>query len=136
MSQRYMIEISSEKAQKLERISKFMGISIESILAETTPPLYPQSDLDSQLAHVAGYTDLQLWVIVETPVVSDEEWAEREPILQRAKQGTYSDEDKKYLDEFSELYNKRVLLRTEALVALQERGYDVKSYLKENAPKK
>jgi hypothetical protein len=135
MSERFVIEVSNEKAKQLRRIAELTGQSVESLISDGIAHLPPDDSLDEQIERVHSYSNAQLWAIVETPVLSNEELAEREPILRRSKSGIHSDEDEKRLDAFTELYDKRVLLRSEALVELQERGFDVKAYLKMNAPK-
>jgi hypothetical protein len=135
MSERFMVEVSSKDAQKYRRMAKFMGVSVETVISHRLQFIPATDSLDVQLEQVIGYSNETLWEIVETPVLSDEELAEREPILQRAKQGIHTDEDEKYLEKFSELYNKRGLLRAKALAELLERGYDIHTYLKESMPK-
>jgi hypothetical protein len=134
MSERFTIEISSEEAKKYRRMAKFMGVSVETVISHRLQFIPATDSLDIQLEQVTSYSNEALWEIVETPVLSDEELAEREPVLQRAKQGIHTDDDEKYLETFSELYNKRGLLRAKALAELLERGYDIHTYLKESMP--
>jgi hypothetical protein len=135
MSERFMIEISSEEAQKYRRIAKFTGQSVETVISRRLQFTPPTDSLDTQLEQVRNYSDEQLWAIVETPVLSDEETAAWDILVQRAKQGKALEGDEEASDTFSLLYNKRGLLRSKALAELLGRGYDIPTYLKENAPK-
>jgi hypothetical protein len=135
MSERFVIEVSSEKAKQLRRIAELTGKSVESLISHDLRPMPPDDSLDEQIERISSYSDAQLWAIVETPVLSDEEVNAWNVLVQRAKAGKALEGDEAKSNEFSELYNKRGLLRSEALVALQERGFDVKGYLKKNAPK-
>jgi hypothetical protein len=134
MSQQFLVEMSDKEAEKYQRIAKFSGKPVETVIRWRLKFTPPPDSLDIQIEQVASYSDEALWEILETPVYSDEELAEREPILQRAKAGSASEEDKKRLEEFSILYNKRGLLRAKALAELLERGYDIHTYLKESMP--
>lgn len=134
MSERFIIELPHEKAEQLRRIAKLTGDTVENLISKGLAPMPPNDSLDLQLERITTYSDVQLWSIVESPVLSASEKSAWDILLQRAKARKALAGDEAESKKFSELYNKRGLLRAKALAELLARSYDVHAYLDENAP--
>src|SRR5687768_6110753 len=71
MSEWFTIEVSSEVAQKLRRIAKFMEISVESLIVKILERDFFMIELvDIQAESIPRYSAAQLWTIVEKIRVS------------------------------------------------------------------
>lgn len=136
MSERFTIELSEEQAQMMREIAHLAKQPIENIITEMLQyPSVSRETIDTQLQQINSFSTVRLWALVHAglgfPPDLDARMLE---LIQKSKVGTISEDEQGELDELIVIYDKFVLLRTEALVELQERGYDVQSYLKANAP--
>jgi hypothetical protein len=137
MAERFTIEIPEEKAQTMREIARLAKEPIERVIAELAQNQIAYSEtIDTQLEEVNRFSTILLWSLVQRglgfPPTLDKRMLD---LIQKGKEGVISDTEQTELEELVVIYDKYVLLRTEALVELQERGYDIQHYLKENSPK-
>lgn len=137
MGERFTIEISEEHAQTMREIARLAKQPIEVVIAELAYHQITASEtVDTQLEAVNRFSTIRLWSMVQRglgfPDAIDTRMLD---LIQKGKAGIISENEQEELNNLIVIYDKFVLLRTEALVELQERGYDIQGYLKENAPK-
>lgn len=135
MSEQFTIEIPDTQAKFMRQLAELTMQSVEEILVEAIfHPLPPQVSIDEQLRDLTNYTDAQLWAIVLRGLLPPEQDALMLSLIQKDKADMITESERVELDELAILYDKIVLLRTNALVELQERDYPVQDYLKQNRP--
>jgi succinate dehydrogenase flavin-adding protein (antitoxin of CptAB toxin-antitoxin module) len=86
------------------------------------------TDLAANLAELVSFSDEQLWAIVHRRLPWSESLRLRELIAQ-SKQTALVDSEQRELEHLLELVDRSMLLRSEALLRLKERGRDVERYL-------
>lgn len=92
------------------------------------------SDIDARF--LKQKSDDELWKLVETSLKDLRRVAKRmSQLTAKDKNNNLSDTEYIELEVAIEHYDIYTLLRTQVLVELQERGYDIQAYLKANAPK-
>ena len=134
MSERFTIELSEEYAQMMREIAQLANQPIEIVIAELAQ-LSSSETIDTQLVHVNTFSTIRLWSTVHVGLMFPDFLNKRmSQLIQYSKQGNLSSAEQDELDDLIVLYDKYTLLRSYALVELQDRGYDIQTYLDENAP--
>lgn len=137
MSEQFTIEIPDHIAEYMHEISELTGQTVNQILAEriTMDSLLPSHDVDIQLKQLQGFSDGQLWWLLALGFPANKKQHLRE-LTKQSKQGvnSLSDAEMNEHERLMEEYAWYDLIRSEALVLLQERGYDIKAYLKRHKP--
>jgi hypothetical protein len=77
-------------------------------------------------------SDENLWAIVNQRLSPFDD-AELHELLTKGNVGTLTEAEKIRMKALINKVNRQMVERTEALIQLQERGYDLKSYLEESA---
>lgn len=78
--------------------------------------------------HLAKLPDEQLWALVHRKIAWPQDARLRE-LTALGKQGTLSTEEQAELESLIDAYDQYVLLRSQALLYLKRRGYDVEQRL-------
>lgn len=131
----YTIHLPEKLDHCLEQVAKDSGESCEDILSEwliSSLNGTRAKSIDTRLEETSSYSTIHLWMIVQRglgfPSRLDKRMVE---LIQKGKEGIISETEQSELEDLGVLYGKYVLLRTEALVELQERDYDIKGYFEE-----
>ena len=111
--------------EQIERVAENSNRSLESVLLESLELLFGQP-LQLQPEELAAFSDERLWAVVHhripwTYTLRLQELRHKEPLSEQETQ-----EEQTILD----LVDQYMLLRSEALLLLKERGHDVASYFK------
>lgn len=105
-------------------------VALETLGAVFRQPLDQNGgDLDELLAEMAEYHDSQLWAIVRRRLSWMQSLRLRELSAKRKQEALTPDEERA-LNQLLNLVDRQMLLRSEALLLLKQRGQDVESYLK------
>lgn len=83
--------------------------------------------LEDGLSMIDKFTDETLWAILDYRVPYPQRQRRRELIEKQDR----SQEEEDELDHLMEMYDRFVLVRSQALLALKQRGYDMDRYLKD-----
>jgi hypothetical protein len=110
-----MIPLSPLLYGRYQRIAEEENRALEDVINEA---------LESHLKQL----DEDLWAIVNQRLSPSEDTQLHE-LLAKGNAGTITETEKIRLQSLVEEVNRQMAERTEALAQLQERGYDVKSYL-------
>jgi len=122
-----------EQVQQMAALSQrpIERVVLESLRLLFVPP--PSSaDLAATLAALSGYSDAQLWAVVYQRLA----WPQSQRLHElSAKQKLERlTEDEQYeLADLLGANDRAMLLRSEALRLLKNRGYDIEAYLKRGA---
>ena len=100
---------------------------VESIRLLFVPPS-PSTDLTTSLAALLNYTDEQLWAVVYQRLA----WPQAQRLHElsaQTKQERLTVNEQHELDHLLTLNDRAMLLRSEALRLLKNRGHDIATYL-------
>ena len=122
-----------------ERVHQVAGQSqrpIERVILESLRLLFvppPSSaDLATSLADLPGYTDAQLWAVVYQRLA----WPQSQRLHElstKSKLERLTADEQRELEDLLSSNDRAMLLRSEALRLLKNRGYDIEAYLKRGA---
>lgn len=137
MNVQFTIEIPEERVRAIREVARLAEQPIEAVISEFVQfSIPPTQTIDTELAEINKMSPIRLWAMVQKGLGFPEALDKRMlDLIKKSKDGVITDNEQAELDELIVAYDKYILLRTEALVELQQRGYDVQSYLKATAPK-
>ena len=124
------LQIPPEIYERARQIASESNRSIESVLLDGLALLF--GDLpDTNLAPdgLQHYDDEQLWAIVHQRLAWPQNSRLRD-LMAQGKQGKLSEEEEAALERLIGLVDHQMLLRSEALLLLKQRGHDVEHTLK------
>ena len=106
-------------------------VVLESLRLLFVPP--PSSaDLATNLAALSGYSDPQLWAVVYQRLA----WPQSQRLHELSankKLERLTEDEQHELEDLLSSNDRAMLLRSEALRLLKNRGYDIETYLKRGA---
>ena len=75
-----------------------------------------------------NFSDEQLWTLVNQALLGaqDSRWRE---LMALNKRGAMTDEESKELDDLADLLDRRILIRSKALLLMRHRGHDIDAFL-------
>ena len=129
------LDLPDELYERIQEEAEASQRPVEMVALETLGTVFQQSldknggDLGELLTEMQDYSDSQLWAIVRRRLSWMQSLRLRE-LSVKSKQGTLTEEEGEELNELLNLVDRQMLLRSEALLRLKQRGQDVESYLK------
>jgi hypothetical protein len=118
-------QVAAQSQRPVERVV------LESLRLLFVPPP-SDTDLASSLAALSGYADAQLWAVVYQRLA----WPQSQRLHELSankKLGRLTEDEQYELDDLLRSNDRAMLLRSEALRLLKNRGYDLEAYLKRGA---
>lgn len=116
--------------ERAEQIARESDRSIESVLLDGLQLLFGDlPDTSLQPESLAEYSDEELWAVVYQRLVWLQDTRLSE-LIALGKQGMLSDEENAEMERLIALVDHQMLLRSEALLLLKQRGHDVDAKLK------
>jgi hypothetical protein len=82
----------------------------------------------NSLEELRSYADEQLWMVVHQRLATDQNTRLYE-LIERGKEGQITEDGRAELKALIELVDHQMLLRSEALLLLKQRGHDVEQQL-------
>ncbi|MBI1258907.1 MAG: hypothetical protein GC204_15665 [Chloroflexi bacterium] len=129
MSQKLItLPISDELYKRVQKVAEASKRSPEALLAESLEDFFHFGDDLPSLEALTDYSSLQLWRVVLNDL-SPSEVERLHELSEKNKWETLTQGDEKELDHLIELVDQYMLLRSQALVLLKERGEDINLYL-------
>jgi hypothetical protein len=117
--------VAAQSQRPIERVV------LESLRLLFVPP--PSSaDLATSLAALSGYSDAQLWAVVYQRLA----WPQSQRLHELSankKLERLTEDEQHELEDLLSSNDRGMLLRSEALRLLKNRGYDIEVYLKRGA---
>jgi len=119
--------------KQVEKAAQASERPIENVLLDSISLFvnYPETSqqLDKWVEQLTNYTDAQLWGVVYHRLAENDALRLSE-LGDKNKQGKLNTQERDELNNLLYLVDRDMLLRSEALLLLQQRGHDVESYLK------
>lgn len=127
------LQIPDELYARIEQAAADSARSTEAVLQDSIDIMFSEPTdnaiMEALLAAMPFYTERQLWAVVYGRLPLEKSFRLHE-LVDKAKQGATSTSEESELDELVALVDRYMLLRSEALVMLKERGHDIDSYWK------
>jgi hypothetical protein len=118
-------QVAAQSQRPIERVV------LESLRLLFVPP--PSSaDIATSLAALPGYADAQLWAVVCQRLAWPQSQRLHDLSAKSKLEGLTADEQRE-LEDLLSSNDRAMLLRSEALRLLKNRGYDIEAYLKRRA---
>ena len=118
-------QVAAQSQRPVERVV------LESLRLLFVPPP-STADLATSLAALSGYSDAQLWAVVYQRLA----WPQSQRLHELSankKLGRLTEDEQHELEDLLSSNDRAMLLRSEALRLLKNRGYDLEAYLKRGA---
>lgn len=123
------VEIPPSIYERLRREAEQSHRTLEEVLIEDLALLSGEAVME--LTVQESFSDEKLWAIVHQQ--PDEAQKQRtKTLIALSKERPLTPDEQAELEALIDLEDQYVLLRSQALVFLQERGHDIDSYLKRN----
>ncbi|MFZ4828805.1 MAG: hypothetical protein ACOYLB_15755 [Phototrophicaceae bacterium] len=124
------LEISPEVYERVKQIAHNSQRSVEVILQETLTLMFGTwQETQVQLEDLPQYSDEQLWAIVHRHIAWHHETRLRELVAQ-AKEKHLPEAEYAEMEGLVDEVDRYMLLRSQALILLKERGYQVEQQFK------
>ncbi|MEQ8673659.1 MAG: hypothetical protein RLP44_06595 [Aggregatilineales bacterium] len=123
-----VLNLSDELYEIIKKTAESSRHSLEEAAIALLELPYSLADLETEIENLNSYSHVQLWAVVYKHL-SAEQSARLQVLIDKSKTPLFTGSEKTELDALVSLVDRYMLLRTEALVLLQKRGYDIKSYL-------
>jgi hypothetical protein len=123
------LELPPEVLDRAQAVARASNRSVEAVIVESLALLFgtlPDAAIAPQALN--AYTDAQLWAVVHQHLAWPQDSRLRE-LVERGKQGALADAERAELDQLVALVDRYMLLRSQALLLLKQRGYDVEQRL-------
>lgn len=123
------LKIPSDIEQLARRISEQENCSLESVLVDGLAMLFSQSaNVEKLLDRLVCFSEEQLWNLVHLRLTVAQDRRIRD-LMERGSEDTLSHAEESELESLLRLVDRQTVLRSHALVQLQERVHDTVQYL-------
>ncbi len=121
------LQLPDELYESVQAAAEASERPLEEVLLESIGVLFrrPSADLERMLAELADYSDSQLWAVVYRRLP----WTQSLRLRELNAKGELTDAEQSELEQLIDLVDRYMLLRSEALLLLKQRGQDVDTYL-------
>jgi len=123
------LQIPLDIYERAQQIATENNRSIESVLLDGLTLLFGTSDDNISIDELKNYSDQELWVIVNHRLTLTQDTRLRQ-LVELGKQGELSTAEKTEMEHLIDLVDHQMLLRSEALLLLKQRGHNIKHTLK------
>lgn len=124
------LKMSEKVYHKVKQIAEESNRSIETVLEESIGVLFdepsPHKNIDTLLDELKTYPDEQLWAVVKRRL----SWMQSFRLRELREKAHLSELEQQEFDSLLDLVDNNMLLRSEALLLLKQRGYDVDTFFK------
>lgn len=124
------LELPAEVYERAQQIARDSNRSVESVLLDGLALLFgmlPDTGLSPDA--LRDYTDEQLWAVVHQRLAWPQDTRLRE-LIALGRHGQITDDEQAEMERLIHLVDHQMLLRSEALLLLKERGHNVGEQLK------
>ena len=124
------LHLPPEIYEKAKQIARATDKTVEAVLLDSISLLFGEaSNQRLNPDDLANYTDEQLWAIVHQRLAWFQDKQLRD-LIEKGKQESLSTVERQEMERLVDLVDYQMLLRSEALFLLKQRGHDVESKLK------
>jgi hypothetical protein len=128
MSQQNQVTLPEQIYRRIQKVAHDSQRSVEAIAIESLGLLFGESESAPEPSHFDAYTDQQLWAVVNQRLMPDRH-DRLHLLLEKNQQGRLLDPESSELQELVDEVDRQMLARSEALLLLKQRGYDIRNYL-------
>ena len=125
------LRVPEDMMQLARKVAQDADVSVEAVLLDWIqhPITNPNSsDYSTHLNTLASDNDIQLWTVVHRHL-KPEQQKHLDEIVEKHESGTIlTDDEQQAWSELTERVETLMLFRSQALVLLKERGYDVSRF--------
>ena len=123
------LQIPPEILERAQQIANASNRSVEDVLLDGLTLLFGTlADAGITPDELKKYTDEQLWAVVYQRLAWPQDTRLRE-LVALGKQGLLSDDEKAEMERLIDLVDRLMLLRSQALLLLKQRGHNVEKRL-------
>lgn len=123
-----LIHVPDTLYERIQQIAEDSHRSVETVLLESLDILFADVNLSpNDMSELQAYSDEQLWAVVHRRLPWTQSLRLQE-LNAKARSSELSDPEEMNLKKLLEITDLQMLLRSEALRLLKERGYDVDHY--------
>ncbi len=123
-----LLQLPDELYERLREIADDSQRPVESVLIDSLTLLFGNlPNIEPQ--QLASFSDEKLWALVHRLLAWPQDARLRE-LTTLSKQGTLSPADQSEMEALLTAYDQYVLMRSQALLHLKQRGYDVEQRLR------
>lgn len=122
------IELPEALYERLHQTAEQGDISIESTLVDTLSLFYGLPISEKSFVLLNNLSDEQLWTLINQRL-SIEENERLDLLMEEVKKQPLPDNQQVELDMLVKKINRQMLIRSKALVLLNERGHNVDSFI-------
>ena len=127
------LQIPLDIYERARQIATDSNRSVESVLVDGLSLLFgTSSDSSLPLEKLKNYSDEELWAVVNQRLVLPQDTRLRQ-LIELGKQGQLSIDEKSEMERLIDVVDHQMLLRSEALLLLKQRGHDIEQFLKRSA---
>lgn len=130
------LQIPDELFESLRETAVASERPIETVMLESLNVLFQRpslaTNIEALLLELRAYTDEQLWAVVYRRLPWTQSLRLHE-LAAKGKQGFLTETETTELEQLVDLNDRYMLLRSEALLLLKQRGQDINPYLKLSA---
>ncbi|MCC6613355.1 MAG: hypothetical protein IT320_07735 [Anaerolineae bacterium] len=124
------LELPDELYDRVREIAAAHQLDIESVLVDSIALMFGELDKNAlETATLTTLSDEQLWAIVHRHLAYPQDARQRE-LGEKADDGTLTDDERAETIRLAAQVDRYVLLRSQALLLLKQRGYDVEQRLR------
>lgn len=124
------LQIPDEVYERARQIARVSNRSIEAVLLDGLTLLFgalPDKGISPD--ELKNYNDEQLWAVVHQRLVWPQDTRLRE-LIALGKLGVITEDENAEMERLIDLVDHQMLLRSEALLLLKQRGHNVEKQLK------
>ncbi len=127
------LTLSEADFERMRQVAEDANLPLETMLLESFDLIFGQpqmdEDVETEIETLPTYTDEQLWAVINRRLPRNQSirWLE---LTDEGRQRALSNLEQEELNDILETIDSQMLLRSHALNLLQDRGHDIKRYLK------
>ena len=128
--QSIVLELPDELYDRVRNIAEAHQIDIESVLLDSIALMFGELEGKAiEPGKLSAYTDEQLWAIVHRHLAYPQDARLRE-LSAKAQETALSEAEREEMTRLVAQVDRYILLRSQALLLLKQRGYDVEQRLR------
>lgn len=124
-----VLSLPDDVVESFRSLAEANNRTVEDLIAETVTAHQPADSFDKLLAPLANYSSEKLWEVVNQHLNPTQQQRLDELNDKIESSIAFSDDEQAEMDALTHRIETQMLLRSEALVLLQERGVDIQTYL-------
>lgn len=125
-----LLQLPEELYERVREAAKTSNVPLERVLLDSLTLIFGELPGEAEFAPetLKTFSDEQLWALVYRPLAWPQDARLRE-LTALSKDGKLSDEERVGMEHLIDQVDRYVLLRSQALLLLKQRGHDVERRL-------